>query len=94
MGTLCLVSTKFEFIWLEDGISPLGIPRRNAAGRFADQLARRSIAAAGRCSKEKSDDARPASGRGRDIGRGARRPPNNRMTTPRETSVAAVPSMS
>ena len=47
MGMLCPVSTKFEFIWLEGGIGSLGISRRKAAGRFADQLARRLIAAVG-----------------------------------------------
>ena len=47
MGMLCLVSSKFEFIWLEGGIGPLGMSRRNAAGRFADQLAQRLIAAVG-----------------------------------------------
>ena len=48
MGMLCPVSTKFEFIWLEGGISSLGMSRRNATGRFADRLALRLIAAVGR----------------------------------------------
>ena len=47
MGMLRLASIKFEFIWLEGGIGSLGVSRRNAADRFAYQLARRLIAAVG-----------------------------------------------
>jgi len=95
MGTLCLVSTKFEFIWLEDGISPLGIPRRNAAGRFADQLARRLIAAVGTpLLQEKIGRRRPASCR--EEGHRARHAPSAEQpqdNAARDQRGAAVRSM-
>jgi len=95
MGMLCLVSFKFEFIWLEDEIGSRHV-RQNAAGRYADQLARRLIAAVGApLLQGKSDGARPASGR--EEGHRAWRAPSAEQ--PHDNAAgdkrgAAVPSMS
>jgi hypothetical protein len=89
MGMLCLVSIKFEFILLEGGIGSRGTSGRNAAGRFSDQLARRSFAARRYARKNRTAPAHLVQGGGT-LRRGARRPPNNRMMTPRGTSVARL----
>ena len=79
MGMLCLVSIKFEFIWLEGEIGSrhVALERRQpicrSAGAEIDPSRRRAAI------PKKPDDARPPRAGRRDIRRGARRPLDSRM---------------
>jgi hypothetical protein len=91
MGMLCLVSIKFEFIWLEDEIGSRHVApeRRRPICRPTRAEIDRGCRRAATPRKNRTARVPPRAGR-RDIGRGARRPPNNRMITPRGTSVARL----